>query len=119
MRKQLGCLILLACAVTATGQDVAGSCSVEAEQKASTAPKPPGTFDIGALEKTVDPCVDFYQFACGGWRKANPIPADQTRWGRFNELAERNREALHEILEQVKDPADRRSPMEFKGGDHS
>jgi Peptidase family M13 len=56
--------------------------------------------------------VDFYAFACGGWRKANPIPADQTRWGRFNELAEGNREELREILEKA--PAAARSKVEAK-----
>jgi predicted metalloendopeptidase len=62
--------------------------------------------------------VDFYQFACGGWRKANPIPADQARWGRFNELAERNRNALHEILEQAKDARPGRTPLEARVGDY-
>ena len=81
------------------------------------APKEVPSFDLTALDKTIDPCVDFYQFACGGWRKANPIPADQTRWGRFNELAERNREELHEILEQAKDPG-QRSAIEAKVGDY-
>ena len=87
------------------------------------APKPSparsaGSFDIAALDRSVDPCVNFYEFACGGWRKANPIPGDQTRWGRFNELAERNREELHQILEKAKAPKADRSPIEAKVGDY-
>lgn len=77
----------------------------------------PGRFDPGLLDRTVDPCVDFYEFACGGWRKANPVPPDQTRWGRFNELSERNREVLRQLLEEARDPKRPRSSVQAKVGD--
>jgi putative endopeptidase len=55
--------------------------------------------DLSAMNPAVDPCRDFYQFACGGWIARNPIPADQPRWGRFNELQDRNSEVLRGVLE--------------------
>jgi len=74
-------------------------------------------FDIAALDRSADPCVDFYQFACGSWMKNNPIPPDQPVWGRFNELEERNRLVLREILEKasVNDP--RRDAVTQRIGD--
>jgi endothelin-converting enzyme/putative endopeptidase len=62
--------------------------------------------------------VDFYQYACGGWMKSNPIPADQSRWGTFEELAERNREILHQILEDAARPATNRDAVTQKIGDY-
>ena len=55
--------------------------------------------DLKAIDKTVDPCQDFYRYACGNWMKSNPIPPEYARWGRFNELAEHNQEVLRGILE--------------------
>ena len=65
---------------------------------APTPPPPPGV-ELSSINPTVSPCDDFFHYACGGWIKANPIPEDQGRWGRFNALAEQNELVLRDILE--------------------
>lgn len=67
---------------------------------------PLGKEVIAQMDLSVDPCVDFYQFACGGWIANNPLPNDRPRWGRgFGELSDRNNEVLRSILETDSDRA--------------
>jgi putative endopeptidase len=75
------------------------------------------SFDVSVLDRSAKPCQDFFQFACGGWIKANPIPADHGGWNRFNEVDERNRATLHSILDKAKADDPKRSANDRLAGD--
>ena len=77
----------------------------------------PGGFSISYLDRSVDPCVDFYKFSCGGWMAANPLPADQARYGTFDQLQDRNRALLRKMLETASAEKPGRGALDQKMGD--
>jgi len=101
----------------ATGVAVAQSpAAASSDESKPAAPPMARSFDLTAIDKTADPCANFYQYACGNWVKANPIPSDQVRWARsFSVLGERNRYLLWQELDAAaKDP---KTPLQKKYGD--
>ncbi len=86
--------------------------------QASPAGQPAVGFSIDNIDKTADPCVDFYQYACGNWLKKTEIPADQSEWISFTELYERNLITLRNILEKAAAGGPGRSAIEQKIGDY-
>src|SRR5579863_192878 len=82
-----------------------GSIGILRAGQAASSSQPAGPaahgVELAILDKTCKPCEDFYHYASGEWLAKNPVPAAYPSWGRFNELAERNRELLHQILEQA------------------
>src|SRR5580698_5642688 len=74
-------------------------------------------FDIASLDRSTDPCTNFYKFSCGGWMTANPLPSDQARYGRFDALQDRNRTVLRNMLDAVSADRPGRSAINQKIGD--
>jgi endothelin-converting enzyme/putative endopeptidase len=84
---------------------------------AASASAPLRVFDPSLIDKSIDPCENFYRFSCNGWFKRNPLPADQASYGRFTELFELNRLHLRQILDEAAAPVATRTANEQKIGD--
>ena len=69
--------------------------------------------ETGSLDRSADPCTDFYQFACGGWIEKNPLPADRRSYGRIQEVQDRNFAILRRILETPGATGDARKASDY------
>lgn len=76
------------------------------------------SLDVNSMDKSADPCADFYQYSCGGWQKNNPIPPDQTSWSVYGKLYEDNLTFLRGILEEASAPNWERPAVTQKIGDY-
>jgi putative endopeptidase len=75
------------------------------------------SLDLASMDKLADPCTNFYQYACGGWKKNNPIPADQTSWSVYGKLYQDNLEFLHGILDEAAQNNPQRNEVTREIGD--
>src|SRR5215467_8284280 len=74
--------------------------------------------NVSSMDKSSDPCVDFFEYSCGGWMKKNPIPPDQTSWSVYSKLEDDNKLILREILESAAKPDPSRDATKQKIGDY-
>jgi putative endopeptidase len=89
-------------------------------QEKSDAEKPSSDvrFSVDMLDKSIDPCNDFYAYACSKWLARNPIPSDRPSWGRFDELQQRGQFVVRDILEKAAVDRPGRTASEQKIGDY-
>src|SRR2546421_7575416 len=75
-------------------------------------------FDTSNMDTSVKPSDDFFMYANGGWIKRTPIPPEYSRWGSFNQLIERNNDALHDVAERAAKETTATDPDAKKVGDY-
>jgi putative endopeptidase len=75
--------------------------NLRAEIQPNVEKNPPQPIDPSSMDPSVKPADDFFLYADGGWIKRTEIPPEYSRWGSFNELIERNNDALHDIAEKA------------------
>ncbi len=80
--------------------------------------KPEPALDVTSMDRSVDPCVDFFKYSCGGWIKNNPIPPDQSSWSTYSKMQDENRVRLRGILEAAAVPDPARNAATQKIGDY-
>ncbi len=93
---------------------LSGFSSTYAQQAGASHYAPP--LDVTAMDRSVDPCVDFFAYSCGGWIKNNPIPPDQSSWDTYTKMQDENLERLHGILEASAPPDPNRNAATQKIG---
>jgi endothelin-converting enzyme/putative endopeptidase len=89
-----------------------------AQQTATPASKPEPALDVTSMDRSVDPCVDFFKYSCGGWIKNNPIPPDQSSWDTYSKMQDENLARLRGILEAASVPDTKRDAATQKIGDY-
>jgi putative endopeptidase len=87
-----------------------------AQQPAAAKSEP--VLDVSSMDQTADPCVDFFQYSCGGWIKKNPIPADQSSWDTYSKMQDENTARLRGILEEAAVASPGRDAVTQKIGDY-
>jgi putative endopeptidase len=85
---------------------------------AQNAKKTQPVLNVNSMDKIVDPCVDFFEYSCGGWIKKNPIPPDQTSWHIYSKLEDDNKLVLRDILESAAKAGPERDATKQKIGDY-
>jgi putative endopeptidase len=95
MKTSLVLCISLSLFVSAVAQD-----STKPKGQEPAFPYTP-SLDVNVMDKSADPCADFYQYSCGGWKQSNPVPPDQVRWDVYNKLYEDNLNYLRSILDEA------------------
>ena len=110
MRRHIFAATCTALALTSSPHGVH---TVAAQAAAAARATDGRSVEVDALDRKADPCVDFYQFACGGWVAKNPLPPDRSTYGRFAEVQDRNFTILRRILETPSGEGDRSKAADY------
>ena len=91
--------------------------SLVSSQQTGTAQHEP-VLDVTSMDRSVDPCIDFFAYSCGGWIKNNPIPPDQSSWDTYSKMQDQNLAQLRGILDEASSPDPNRNAVTQKIGDY-